>query len=288
MVRLAKSIPKYIPRPKPIVPPEVVNQEAQIALLKSIDEKLTPKPEEPEEKEEVEEVKEPMQVNVLNFPDFPAPIEHKCEMKECVHKEVVVNVPERVKVDELPLAEGASTEAGQATIADTLERIEAIVEKLKFNRDGELKTTGSGGYGAGGVRSSLLPADASTASKQDIQTTALNSILSALEATLDVAVTNTVTVQATNLDVRDLAFATDKVDASGSEVHCPAYIIKYDDAGSGITYVGRAVAGTSTGSASWQIYRVDESASPDFDVLYADGVTTFTKTWTSRASYSYS
>ena len=77
-------------------------------------------------------------------------------------------------------------------------------------------------------------------------------------------------------------------DTHGMQVHCPAYIIKYDDAGSGITYVGRAVAGTSTGSASWQIYRIDESASPDFDVLYADGVTTFTKTWTSRASYTYS
>lgn len=42
--------------------------------------------------------------------------------------------------------------------------------------------------------------------------------LAALENITVDAVTGTVTVQATNLDIRDLAFATDKVDVSGSSV----------------------------------------------------------------------
>lgn len=74
----------------------------------------------------------------------------------------------------------------------------------------------------------------------------------------------------------------------GLQVHCPSYILKYDEAGSGLTYVGRALAGTSVASAGWQIYRIDDSAAPDFDILYADGVTTYTKVWNSRSGYTYS
>lgn len=55
-----------------------------------------------------------------------------------------------------------------------------------------------------------LPTGAATSAKQDLQTTALNSI--------DTKLTSPLTVQATNLDTRDLIFATDKVDVSGSAV----------------------------------------------------------------------
>lgn len=361
MIRLAKSLPKPIRRPIKVEPVLPVKEDEQIALLRSIDEKLTPKPEEPEEKEEAEEVKitEPIEVNVLNFPVPPEPKECKHEMKECVHKEVTVNVPDEVVVKDLPLAQGASTSELQKKTIEALKKVEEIVKKLNFTDDGELKTTGKGGNdGFYGV---------ATAANQLAEMQILNSIVDGLGAVLDVAVTNTVTVQATNLDIRDLAFATDKVDVSGSsvkiqgedslgnttdiqtapdgdlvthlhtaslacvdgvnntqrfpvnendygfymnpnfnwvfngttwdrmrgdtqgqQVHAPYYIIKYDDAGSGITYIGKAAVGTSVASAGWQIKRLDESSTPDFDVLFADGVSTFTKVWDSRAGYTYS
>lgn len=196
MVRLAKSLPKPVYRPTPKVEPEVINQEAQIALLRSIDEKLTPKPEEKEE--EVEEVKitEPIEVNVLNFPEYPKFPEHKCEMKECVHKEVVVNVPDEVTVKELPLAQGASTSDLQKKTVEALKKVEDLLKKLEFTDDGELKTTGKGGgndafYGV------------ATAANQQVEVELLTSILAGLGETLD---------------IRDLAFATDKVDVSGSSI----------------------------------------------------------------------
>lgn len=282
MIRLAKSLPKPIRRPIKVEPVLPVKEDEQIALLRSIDEKLTPKPEEPEE-EEVEEVKitEPIEVNVLNFPVPPEPKECKHEMKECVHKEVTVNVPDEVVVKDLPLAQGASTSELQKKTIEALKKVEEIVKKLNFTDNGELKTTGKGGGNDGfyGV---------ATAANQLAEMQILNSIVDGLSAILDVEVTNTVTVQATNLDTRDLAFATDKVDVSGSNVGSTPYIVKYDDAGSGITYIGKAAVGTSVASAGWQIKRLDESSTPDFDVLFADGVSTFTKVWNSRSSYSYS
>lgn len=60
-----------------------------------------------------------------------------------------------------------------------------------------------------------------------------------------------------------------------------------DDAGGGITYVGKAATGSAEASAVWRIYRLDESASPDVEIRYADGVSTFTKVWNNRATYTY-
>lgn len=60
------------------------------------------------------------------------------------------------------------------------------------------------------VSGSFSVTGVSTLVEQQAQTTVLNSI--------DNKLTSPVTVQATNLDVRDLAYATDKVDASGSSV----------------------------------------------------------------------
>ena len=49
-------------------------------------------------------------------------------------------------------------------------------------------------------------------------------------------------------------------------------------------YVGEAVAGSSDASAVWRIKRYLTST---FSGYYADGVTTFTKVWDDRATYSY-
>lgn len=219
MIRLAKSLPKPIRRPIKVEPVLPVKEDEQIALLRSIDEKLTPKPEEPEE-EEVEEVKitEPIEVNVLNFPVPPEPKECKHEMKECVHKEVTVNVPDEVVVKDLPLAQGASTSELQKKTIEALKKVEEIVKKLNFTDDGELKTTGKGGGNDGfyGV---------ATGANQLAEMQILNSIVDGLSAVLDVEVTNTVTVQAANLDIRDLTFATDKVDVTGSSITTTGSVI---------------------------------------------------------------
>jgi len=71
-----------------------------------------------------------------------------------------------------------------------------------------------------------LPTGASTEAKQDAEiallstidadTSALAGTVSGSELQVDVVTMPTVTVQATNLDVRDLVFASDKVDISGS------------------------------------------------------------------------
>lgn len=53
------------------------------------------------------------------------------------------------------------------------------------------------------------------------------------------------------------------------------------------TYVGKAPVGSSEASASWRIFRLDETASPDTEIRYADGVSTFTKIWNNRATYTY-
>lgn len=66
------------------------------------------------------------------------------------------------------------------------------------------------------------------------------------------------------------------------------YQVKIDDKENGITYIGKALPGLLSSSAVWQIKRVDETADPDLDILFADGVNTFTKIWDNRETYSYS
>lgn len=63
--------------------------------------------------------------------------------------------------------------------------------------------------------------------------------------------------------------------------------VLYDDAGSSITYIGKAPVGTLTSAASWQIAKLDESSTPDFTMKYA-GTGIFNQVWDSRAGLSYS
>lgn len=53
------------------------------------------------------------------------------------------------------------------------------------------------------------------------------------------------------------------------------------------TYVGKAAVGSPEASAAWRIFRLDETSSPDTEIRYADGVSTFTKIWNNRATYTY-
>lgn len=260
-VRLAKSVPRFVPRPRIEAP---IQESPEVALLKSIDQKLS----KPLEVEKTEVVFPKVQkVEVTNqekceheMPKFPEPTPFPSEIR-------VSNLPETQPVVVENLPEGASTEAAQEKILAAIKKIEETLKALKFTEEGELKTTGKGGNdGFYGV---------ATAANQLAEMQLLTSLLGALEGVLD---------------IRELTFATDKVDVSGSSVtaNATAYIVRYDDAGSGITYIGKAVAGTAVGSAAWQIFRLDESSTPDFTKLYADGVSTFTKIWDNRASYTYS
>lgn len=68
------------------------------------------------------------------------------------------------------------------------------------------------------------------------------------------------------------------------------YKTMYDfDAAGTYIYTGEAVPGTSTAAASWRISKVnlDATSGNPTSKLWADGVSTFTKVWTSRGSYAY-
>lgn len=55
-----------------------------------------------------------------------------------------------------------------------------------------------------------------------------------------------------------------------------------------VTYIGEAEPNSAEGDTVWRIYRVDETNDPDIEIKWADGAATFDKSWTNRASYSYS
>ena len=195
MVRLAKSLPRQISRPPE---PEVTLEDSQeVTLLKCIAEKLAnmPKPIQPKD------VTSPtvQQVEVLNQP----------EPKECVHEMMVmpeypteitvlnldeICIPEMPKIQlitatDLPLPQGAATLEEQAMTTDVLMKIQEILVKLKFEKDGTLRTTAGGGGGTGGnFLGGILDAlaDVSTSTAQATALVTLNSILAALEATLTV------------------------------------------------------------------------------------------------------
>lgn len=53
-------------------------------------------------------------------------------------------------------------------------------------------------------------------------------------------------------------------------------------------YVGKAKAGTGTDEAYWQICKLTWTGGDLTAVKWADGITTFTKTWDDRATYTFS
>ena len=64
------------------------------------------------------------------------------------------------------------------------------------------------------------------------------------------------------------------------------YTVMIEEATAVYTYVGEALAGTAIGTSEWRIKRIDTSSG--VVIAWADGVSTFTKAWSSRASYTYS
>lgn len=61
------------------------------------------------------------------------------------------------------------------------------------------------------------------------------------------------------------------------------YALRYDE-GATYTYIAEAVPGSATGSAVWRIKRLTNA---DNTIGWADGVSTFTKIYDNRASFTY-
>lgn len=65
------------------------------------------------------------------------------------------------------------------------------------------------------------------------------------------------------------------------------YAVRYDDTGTGIVYIGKAVPGSSESNPVWQLIQWDKTLSPDFSIKFADGNDSFDNTWSGRASKTY-
>lgn len=60
-----------------------------------------------------------------------------------------------------------------------------------------------------------------------------------------------------------------------------------DEVSSTITYVGSGKIGSLTSDSIWQIKKIEVSGTIT-SIKYADGVSSFTKVWDNRATYTYS
>lgn len=68
----------------------------------------------------------------------------------------------------------------------------------------------------------------------------------------------------------------------------PSYITFIDETTTtSVTYVGKAVTGSSGTSAVWQIKSIDETGSGTTLIKYAGTTTSFNQVWNSRSSLGY-
>lgn len=65
------------------------------------------------------------------------------------------------------------------------------------------------------------------------------------------------------------------------------YAIRIDQISSSVIYRAEAIAGSLNSAAVWRIQKITISGD-DITVQWADGVSTFTKIWDNRLSYTYS
>jgi hypothetical protein len=149
--------------------------------------------------------------------------------------------------------------------------------------------------GAVVVSSSALPADAATQatlSALNTKVTACNTgavtISAAIPAgdnnigNVDIVTMPTVTVQATDLDIRNL---TDITDLVGTVEKPQAMCV--DEASSTVTYQAWAPPGTATASAGWRIRKITVSGTVT-SITWADGDALYNNVWDNRAGLSYS
>lgn len=73
----------------------------------------------------------------------------------------------------------------------------------------------------------------------------------------------------------------------GTLVQDRQLLTNVDEASASITYVGKALFGTATSAASWQIIKIEVTGNVT-EVAAADGDLNFDNVWDNRASLSYS
>lgn len=90
-----------------------------------------------------------------------------------------------------------------------------------------------------------------------------------------------------SLDGTGEVSGTPMLDKRALDVISPACSVQFDNAGSGVYYLGYSGPGVGTDAASWQIQRVTSSGG-DVVVEYADGDSLFDNVYDDRAGLSYS
>lgn len=65
------------------------------------------------------------------------------------------------------------------------------------------------------------------------------------------------------------------------------YTVRFEQVSPTVLYRAEAVSGSAEGSNVWRLQKITFSGS-SVTVTWADGVSSFTKNWTNRASYTYS
>lgn len=66
------------------------------------------------------------------------------------------------------------------------------------------------------------------------------------------------------------------------------YAKRIDWISDSVLYKGEAAVGSLESAAAWRIQRITLAADDDVTVVWADGVSDFTKIWDNRAGYTYS
>lgn len=67
----------------------------------------------------------------------------------------------------------------------------------------------------------------------------------------------------------------------------PTYTTRLDETSTtSVTYVGKAVVGSSEASAVWQIQKIDETGAV-MSIKFADGNSSFDNVWNDRVSLTY-
>lgn len=157
----------------------------------------------------------------------------------------------------------------------------------RLNSNNELIVAGS----VGGGSSAIQISDGST-------TATITDVLG--KKSLDVNVTDitldhandTIRVgDGTNLISSTLHNGVRGLNVSLANTQVPTVSVAYksliDEVSSSVSYIGKAVAGSSTSDPVWQIQRITISGSLTA-IEYAAGTTSFNQVWSSRAGLSYS
>lgn len=86
--------------------------------------------------------------------------------------------------------------------------------------------------------------------------------------------------------------ATEIIDANGNHitdfVKGDYTVLTTEDSDGLMEYIGWADPGTSETSPDWKIAKLSYSTNGNPSLRWADGVSTYTKTWSNRAAYAYS